>query len=126
VLPNMRVIVPCDANEAKKATLAAAGVQGPCYLRFAREATPVFTDENAPYTIGKAITMKDGKDATVIACGPVVYEALLAHDLLKAKGISLRVIDMHTVKPLDEAAVAKAAAETGAIVTAKANRCRSK
>lgn len=119
VLPNMRVIVPCDAVEAKKATLAAAAVQGPCYLRFAREATPVFTDEADPFAIGKAVTMKDGKDATVIACGPVVYEALLAHDLLKAKGISLRVIDMHTVKPLDEAAVAKAAAETGAIVTAE-------
>lgn len=117
VLPNMNVIVPCDANEAKKATIAAAAVHGPCYLRFAREATPIFTSEEDAFEIGKAKTLRDGNDATVIACGPLVYEALLAHDLLKEQGISLRVINMHTVKPLDEAAVLKAAAETGAIVT---------
>lgn len=117
VLPNMRVIVPCDAIQARKATMAAARVHGPCYLRFAREATPVFTDENEPYEIGKAIVRRAGSDVTVIACGPLVHEALRAHDLLKAKGISARVIDMHTVKPLDEAAVLAAAAETGAIVT---------
>ena len=119
VLPNMRVIVPCDAIEAKKATIAAANVFGPCFLRFAREATPVFTSESEPFVIGKAQIMKDGKDVTIIACGPIVYEALLAHDLLKAKGISARIINMHTLKPLDEAAVLAAAKETGAIVTAE-------
>lgn len=119
VLPNMRVLIPCDAVEAQKATIAAAGVHGPCYLRFAREATPVFTAEEDEFEIGKANVLRDGSDATVIACGPVVYEALLAHEQLKNMGISLRVINMHTVKPLDEAAVLTAAAETGAIVTAE-------
>jgi transketolase len=119
VLPNMRVLVPCDANEAKQATLAAAAVFGPCFLRFAREATPVFTGENEPFEIGKAKLMKDGTDVTLIACGPIVYEALLAHDLLKAEGISARILNMHTLKPLDEAAVLAAAKETGAIVTAE-------
>lgn len=117
VLPNMTVILPCDANEAKKATLAAAKMDGPCYLRFAREATPVFTDENDAFEIGKAVVLKPGKDVSIIAAGPLVYEALLAHDLLAAQGISARVINMHTIKPLDEAAVLAAAAETGAIVT---------
>lgn len=119
VLPNMRVIVPCDAIEAKKATMAVAGVQGPCYLRFAREATPVFTQEEDYFEIGKANILKEGSDVTIIACGPIVYEALLAHDRLKEIGISARVINMHTVKPLDQEAVLKAAAETGAVVTAE-------
>ena len=117
VLPNMTVILPCDANEAKKATIAVAGVHGPCYLRFAREATPVFTEESEPFVIGKAIEMRPGKDVTFIAAGPLVYEALLAHDQLAAEGISARVINMHTVKPMDEKAVLSAAKETGAIVT---------
>ena len=117
VLPNMTVILPCDANEAKKATIAAAAMEGPCYLRFAREATPVFTDETSPFTIGKSIVMKAGTDVSIIAAGPLVYEALVAHELLAAEGISARVINMHTVKPLDEAAVLNAAIETGAIVT---------
>jgi len=119
VLPNMRVIVPCDAVEAKKATVAAAAVHGPCFIRFAREATPVFTAEEDVFEIGRANVLREGTDATVIACGPIVYEALLAHEALKAKGIAVRVVNMHTVKPLDEAAVLKAAAETGAIVTAE-------
>jgi len=117
VLPNMTVILPCDANEAKKATIAAATMQGPCYLRFAREATPVFTDESAPFEIGKSIVMRPGNDVTIIAAGPLLYEALLAHEQLAAEGVSARVINMHTVKPLDEAAVIAAAVETGAIVT---------
>ncbi|SDG95549.1 transketolase family protein [Propionivibrio dicarboxylicus] len=117
VLPNMTVILPCDANEAKRATLAAAKMDGPCYLRFAREATPVFTDENDTFEIGKAVVLKPGTDVSIIAAGPLVYEALLAHDLLAAQGVSARVINMHTIKPLDEAAVLAAAKETGAIVT---------
>ena len=94
-------ILPCDANEAKKATIAASRIDGPCYLRFAREATPVFTDEADPFEIGKAIVMKTGTDLAIIAAGPLLYEALLAHDQLAAEGISARIINMHTVKPLD-------------------------
>jgi len=119
VLPNMKVIVPCDAIEAKKATIAAAGIPGPCFLRFAREATPVFTEEKDFFEVGKANVLKDGKDVTIIACGPIVYEALQAQEQLAAKGISARVINMHTVKPLDGEALLKAAKETGAIVTAE-------
>ncbi len=117
VLPNMTVIIPGDANEAKKATIAVSKIDGPCYLRFAREATPVFTEESDPFEIGKAIVLRPGKDVTIIAAGPLVYEALLAHDQLAAEGISARVINMHTIKPLDEAAVLAAAQETGAVVT---------
>ena len=119
VLPNMRVLVPCDATEARKATVAAGKIKGPCFLRFAREATPVFTEDGDFFEIGKANVLKSGTDATIIAAGPIVYEALLAHDQLAAEGISLRVINMHTIKPLDEAAILAAARETGAIVTAE-------
>ena len=119
VLPNMRVIVPCDAIEARKATVAAGNIQGPCFLRFAREATPVFTEEGDFFAIGKANILRNGTDATIIAAGPIVYEALQAVDLLAAEGISVRVINMHTIKPLDEEAVVAAARETGAIVTAE-------
>ena len=119
VLPNMKVLVPCDAIEAKKATVAAGTMLGPCFLRFAREATPVFTAEGDFFAIGIANVLKPGTDATIIAAGPIVYEALLAHEQLAAEGISLRVINMHTIKPLDEAAVVAAAQETGAIVTAE-------
>lgn len=119
VVPHMQVIVPCDAVEAQKATIAAASVKGPCYLRFAREATPVFTEENDFFEIGKANMLKEGMDVTIIACGPIVYETLLANEQLAAMGISDRVINMHTIKPLDEAVVLQAAEETKAIVTAE-------
>jgi len=119
VLPNMQVVVPCDAIEAKKATIAAAGVNGPFYLRFAREATPVFTEENDFFEIGMANVLKEGSDVTIIACGPIVYEALLASAELADQGISAQVINMHTIKPLDEATILKAAQETGAFVTAE-------
>lgn len=119
VLPHMQVVVPCDAVEAKKATIATAGVKGPCYLRFAREATPVFTEEQDFFEIGKANVLREGTDVTIIACGPIVYEAILAHEELKALGVSARVINMHTIKPLDEAAILQAAQETKAIVTAE-------
>lgn len=119
VLPNMRVIVPCDAVEARKATVAAGNIQGPCFLRFAREATPVFTQDEDSFAIGTANILRQGNDAAIIATGPIVYEALQAHDLLASEGIFVRVINMHTIKPLDEAAVVAAARETGAIVTAE-------
>jgi transketolase len=119
VLPHMTLVVPCDAIETKKATIALASLQGPAYLRFAREATPVFTSEKDPFEIGKAITLKSGKDLTIIACGPIVYEALQAAESLNTLGISARVINMHTIKPLDKEVIIKAAMETGAIVTAE-------
>lgn len=119
VLPNMTLLVPGDATETRKATLAAAAWQGPVYIRFAREATPVFTTATDPFVIGKANTLRPGNDLTIIAAGPIVYEALMAAEQLEQDGISARVINMHTIKPLDEAAIRKAAQETGAIVTAE-------
>ncbi|MGI6227846.1 MAG: transketolase family protein [Peptococcales bacterium] len=119
VLPHMTVVVPCDSIETKKATIALSKITGPGFLRFAREATPVFTNENDPFEIGKSITLKEGNDLTVIACGPIVYEALQAADELSKSGINTRVINMHTIKPLDQEAIIKAALETGAIVTAE-------
>ena len=119
VLPNMTVIVPCDAEETRKATLAMAERQGPCFVRFGREAVPVVTDENTPFEIGKARLCREGIDVTVFANGAMVFEAQNAADALKKEGISVRVYDLHTVKPLDEEAVLKAAEETGCIVTAE-------
>ena len=119
VLPYMTVIVPCDAEETRKATLAMAKKDGPCYVRFGREAVPVITDKSTEFEVGKARTVREGSDVTVIANGAMVYEAVGAAEILSAEGISVRVLDMHTVKPLDEEAVVKAARETGAIVTAE-------
>jgi transketolase len=119
VLPNMTVIVPCDATETKKATLAAAQMYGPCYIRFGREPVPVITEDSTPFELGKGSLFRDGKDVTVIANGPMVYEALQAAESLKNEGINVRVINLHTVKPLDKDIVIKAARETGAIVTAE-------
>lgn len=118
-LPNMTVIAPCDSEETRKAALAIAKKQGPCFVRFGREAVPVVTDKDTPFEIGKARLCREGKDVTVIACGAMVYEAQLASDELKEEGISVRVLDMHTIKPLDADAVIAAAKETGAIVTAE-------
>ncbi len=116
-IPRMTIIAPCDAVEAKKATLAAAKMVGPCYIRFAREKTPVFTTEETPFEIGKALTLREGKDAAIIACGPLVHNALKAAEALAAEGLDVRVINSPTVKPLDEAAVLAAATDCGAIVT---------
>ena len=119
VLPNMTAIVPCDAEETRKATLAVSKVNGPCFLRFGREAVPVVTDENTPFEIGKARLVKEGTDVTVFANGAMVYEACNAAEKLAQQGISVRVYDLHTVKPLDVETVVKAAKETGAVVTAE-------
>jgi len=116
-LPNMVVLAPCDSIETKKATLAAAKYKGPVYLRFAREATPVFTTEETPFVIGRAETFRTGKDVTIIACGPLVYNSLVAAEKLAKKGIDVRVINNHTIKPMDEKTIIRAAKETGAIVT---------
>lgn len=118
VMPNMRVIVPCDDVETKKATLSAAKFPGPCYLRFTREKSPSFTTEKTPFKIGRAETYRFGSDVTIIACGPLLYEALIAAQALAIDHkIQARVINMHTIKPLDEKIIIRAAKETGAIVT---------
>ncbi|MDP6685731.1 MAG: transketolase family protein [Candidatus Omnitrophota bacterium] len=119
VLPNMTVIVPCDWIEAKKATIASASYKGPVYLRLGRGKEPTITKEQDLFEIGKANVLRKGNDVAIIACGHEVHEALLAHDTLKKKGISARVINLHTIKPLDRDVILSAARETGAIVTAE-------
>jgi transketolase len=119
VLPHMGVITPCDYVESRKAIKAVAAWPHPVYVRFFRDNTPVFTDESTPFTIGKANTLIDGSDVTVIACGLQVWEAILAEEVLSSEGIGVRVINMHTIKPLDAEAIVRAAKETGAIVTAE-------
>jgi transketolase len=119
MLPNMTVLVPCDAVETKKATIAAAKIKGPVYIRFARAASPVFTTASTPFKVGSAETFRKGKDVTIISCGPIVYEALKAAEQLRSKKIDVRVINLHTIKPIDEKVIIKAARETGAIVTAE-------
>ena len=101
-LPNMTVLAPCDMIETEKATMAAGAMIGPVYLRFARESTPVFTTERTSFRIGQAEVFRKGKDASIIACGPIVYEALLAAEELSKQGIDVRVINNHTIKPIDE------------------------
>ena len=101
-LPGMVVLNPCDFNQTVQATLAAAKYEGPVYLRFGRPSVPNFTDENEPFVIGKAIVMNEGKDVTLIATGHTVWEALQAAEALEAEGISAEVIDIATIKPLDE------------------------
>jgi len=117
VLPGMTIVVPCDANEAWKATFAAAEHAGPVYLRLGRIGSPLFTGEKDPFVIGKANVLRKGKDLAFIACGSMNGLALEAAGRLAKKGVEARVINMHTVKPLDEAAVLKAAKECGAVVT---------
>ncbi len=119
VLPNMTLIAPCDWIEVKKATIAAADWPGPVYLRFGREAIPVITDEDTPFEIGKARTLRSGTDVAIIACGAMVYEALMAAELLATEGIMAEVINLHTIKPLDSAAIEAAAKKCRAVVTAE-------
>ncbi|MBU1118740.1 transketolase family protein [Patescibacteria group bacterium] len=117
VLPGITVIVPCDYNETKKATIAAAKMKGPVYLRFTREKTPVFTTDDTPFEIGKALVLREGADVTITAIGPLVHEALLAAHELEKEKISVEVINSHTVKPLDEETLLKSFTKTGAVVT---------
>lgn len=118
-MPNMIVIAPVDSIEAKKATLAAAFNGKPTYIRFAREKTPVFTTEETPFEIGRAEVFWEGDKpkVAIIACGPLVYQALLAAKALESHKISVRVINSHTLKPLDKNTIIKAAEDCGAIVT---------
>jgi transketolase len=117
VLPGMTVLVPCDSIEAQKATEAAAVLQGPVYLRFARAATPVLTTKETPFVVGKVEVFKEGKDVTIIACGPLVYEALLAAKKLEKEGVSVEVLNNHTVKPLDKEGILQSVKKTKAVVT---------
>ncbi|MGA2091151.1 MAG: transketolase family protein [Endomicrobiales bacterium] len=118
-LPRMTVIVPCDAIETRKATMASAALFGPVYIRFGREPIPVLTRDDTPFEIGKARVMREGKDVAIVACGTMVYESLMAAELLEKKGISTRVINLHTIKPIDEQAIIDAARDCGALVTAE-------
>ena len=118
-IPNITIIAPCDAHEARKATIAISRIKGPCYVRYAREKTPVFTTKRTPFKIGKATVLKDGNDVAIIACGPLVYNALkAAHDLGKGKNkIDCMVVNSHTIKPLDEKTILEAAEKCKAVVT---------
>lgn len=115
-LPNMRVIVPVDHQQAYKATLAIAKDPKPTYIRLAREKSPMFTTSKTPFTIGKADVYYRGKDVTIISAGPVLYEALVAAERLKGK-VSVEVINLHTIKPIDAATILRSVKKTGAVVT---------
>ena len=117
VLPGMTVVVPADGVATEKAIEAVARRVGPCYVRTSRASTPVLYDEGLPFEIGRALTLRDGADLTIAACGVEVIHALRAAETLSAEGIEARVLDLHTLKPIDEAAIVAAAEETGAILT---------
>jgi transketolase len=117
VIPNMVVIAPCDSIEAKKATIAAARYKGPVYIRFTREKTPVMTTEETPFEIGQAEIYREGKDVTIIGCGPLVYEALKAAEELAKEGIEAEVINNHTIKPMDKETILQSVKKTGCAVT---------
>ena len=118
VIPHMTVVVPCDSVQTKAATLALSKRWGPVYLRFAREKSPIITTPQTPFEVGKAQTLREGSDAAIVACGILVYNALVAADeLAREDGIECRVVNNHTVKPMDEAAVIDAAKHCGTVVT---------
>ena len=119
MLPGMTVINTCDYNQTKAATIAIAKHHGPVYLRFGRPVVPNFTPSDEPFVIGKAIVLNEGTDVTIVATGHLVWEALLAAEALEEKGISAEVINIHTIKPLDEEAILKSVAKTGCVVTAE-------
>lgn len=116
-LPNMVVVCPADAIEAKKATIAIARNGKPSYIRLSRDKVPVITTEDSPFQIDKAEVLKEGRSVTIVACGQMVYYSLLAAKELETNKISVRVINCHTIKPLDKKTILKAAEETGGIVT---------
>jgi len=119
MLPGMSVVVPCDFNQTKAATLAIADHEGPVYLRFGRPKWPNFTEENQQFEIGKAQILADGNDITIFACGHLVWKAVEAAKILEEKGISVELINLHTIKPLDEAAIVKSITKTKCAVTAE-------
>lgn len=117
VLPNLTVVVPCDYEETKKTTIALAQMVGPAYFRFAREKTPVITTRSTPFNIGKTEVFHEGDDVTIAACGPLVYEALLAAERLARRGINAEVLNCHTLKPFDEKTLCASVKKTGCCVT---------
>ncbi len=119
VIPGMTIINPADETEAKKAMYAVMDHNGPVYMRFGRLPVPVIFDEDYDFKIGKGVELKEGSDVTIVATGLMVNEALQAYDMLKEEGISARIINIATIKPLDKEIILKAAKETGAIVTAE-------
>ncbi|MFB1023557.1 MAG: transketolase C-terminal domain-containing protein [Vicingaceae bacterium] len=119
MLPGMVVINHCDYEQTKAATIAIAEYEGPVYLRFGRPKWPVFTPKNQKFEIGKAVTFQEGNDVTIIATGHCVWESLKAAEDLEAEGLSVEVINIHTIKPLDNEAILKSAAKTGRVVTAE-------
>lgn len=119
MLPGMTVINTCDYNQTKAATIALADHHGPSYLRFGRPVVPNFTPADEPFVIGKAILLSEGTDVTIVATGHLVWEALIAAEKLEEQGISAEVINIHTIKPLDENAILQSVAKTGCIVTAE-------
>lgn len=119
MLPHMVVINPCDYNQTKAATMAIADYHGPVYLRFGRPAVPNFTPADQKFEIGKAVLLNEGKDVTIIATGHLVWKAIEAGEQLAAMGIDAEIINIHTIKPLDEEAILKSLAKTGCVVTAE-------
>lgn len=119
VIPGMTVLVPCDAIEMEKAVFAAAAMQGPVFLRTGRLPTDILTDESTPFTIGKALPLREGKDLVIFACGTMVANALEAAASLEAEGVSVAVVNVHTIKPLDAETIVRYARECGAVVTAE-------
>ena len=119
MLPHMTVINPCDYNQTKAATIAIAYHVGPVYLRFGRPKMPIFISEDTPFVIGKALLLNEGTDVTIVATGHLVWPAIEAGKALAEKGISAEIINIHTIKPLDEEAILKSVAKTGCIVSAE-------
>ncbi|WP_178300404.1 transketolase family protein [Chishuiella changwenlii] len=119
MLPGMVVINPCDYNQTKAATIAAAEYDGPVYLRFGRPVVPIFTPADQKFEIGKGILMNEGSDVTIVATGHLVWESLIAAAELEKEGISCEVINIHTIKPLDEEIILNSVKKTGKIVTAE-------
>ena len=119
MLPGMTVINPCDYNQTKAATLAAAAHEGPVYLRFGRPVVPVFIPEDMPFEIGKGILLQEGTDVTIVATGHLVWESLLAADELEKEGIYYDVINIHTIIPLDDEIILKSVEKTGKLVSAE-------
>lgn len=119
VLPGLVVVAPCDAEETRKATIALAGLKGPAYFRFGREAVPQFTTSETSFQIGRAEIFRDGHDAAIIASGSLVYNALLAAEDLAGQGIECLVVNNHTIKPIDRKTIAAVAKKCGAVVTAE-------
>lgn len=117
VLPHMIVVVPCDYEETKKMVSTAVEISGPVYFRFAREKTPVITTAKTPFKVGRAEIFRRGKDVSIIACGPLVYQSLVAAEELRKHGIDCEVINNHTIKPLDEKTLLASARKTKAVVT---------